>query len=247
MIAPRWQPDPELFRQLELHGIPRNFTEQQLDEFILYWADRGEPAYSWNSKFRSQVIRRWREREALPEQPAGPEPMRAGWYPSEDALEILQRNGVNTSFIEDSIAEFVLYWSEQGEAARTWNSRFVSHIRRQWARFTATMDVDSEPRLLPAQWQPSADVWDILKLANIDPGFARGLLPEFQIYWRDAGEAHSSWNSKFLQHVKYHWARSHRQHAGTGQQHGNRQTPSGTGSTRSRSLSEDLSDRSWAR
>lgn len=247
LIAPRWEPQPELYRQLELHGIPREFAEQQLDEFVMYWAERGEPAYSWNSKFRSQVIRRWREQQQSPTPPPqGPEAMSAGWYPSEDAIEILERAGVDRDFIEETIPEFVLYWSERGEVARTWNSRFVSHVRRQWARYTATMDVDSEPRRLPAGWQPSADVWDILRLANIDTGFAQGLLPEFQVYWTDSGEAHSSWNSKFLRHVKYHWARSHRIGLEGNGADGKRQRSAAADSTRARSLSEDLSDRSWA-
>jgi hypothetical protein len=172
--------------------------------------------------------------------------MSAGWYPSEDALEILERAEVEREFIDEAIPEFVLYWSERGEVARTWNSRFVSHVRRQWARYTATMDVDSEPRCLPTGWQPSADVWDILRLANIDIGFAQGLLPEFQIYWIDSGEAHSSWNSKFLRHVKYHWARSHRIGMEGTAAHGQRQRSAAADSTRARSLSEDLEDRSWA-
>ena len=247
LIAPRWEPQSDLYRQLELHGIPIEFAKQQLDEFVLYWSDRGEPAYSWNSKFRAQVIRRWRElRHSPTPQQQGPEAMSAGWYPSEDALEILERANVDPDFIDEAIPEFVLYWSERGDVARTWNSRFISHVRRQWARYSATVENDSEPRPLPAQWQPSADLWDVIRLANIDPGFAKGLLPEFQIYWTDCGEAHSSWNSKFLRHVKYHWARSHQLGIEDRTGDGKRQRPAGTGSTRSRSLSEDLADRSWA-
>ena len=53
LIATRWQPDEEVLRQIALHGIPRAFAEAQLDEFVLYWSDRGEPAFSWNAKFRA--------------------------------------------------------------------------------------------------------------------------------------------------------------------------------------------------
>jgi hypothetical protein len=247
LIAPRWEPDPELLKQLALHGIPRDFVSAQLEEFVMYWSERGEPAFSWNSKFRSHAIRRWRERDAeafiredLP-QPIGPD-----WQPGEDAIEILQRAGVSLHFIEDAIPEFVLYWTERGEASRTWNSRFVAHVKRQWARYTATMGLDNEPRCIPANWQPSPDVFDILRMANIDTSFARGLLPEFLVFWQDSGEAHPSWNSKFLQHVKYHWARRHRVGERTENADGKRQGPGGKGSTRSRSLVEDLTDRSWA-
>ena len=246
LMANRWQPDDELLRQLALHGISREFADAQLEEFILYWSDRGDPAYSWNAKFRSHVIRRWREHEAAAAEPDDrPRPIRPDWRPDHDALEILERAGVDAGFIEESIPEFLLYWTERGEAARTWNSRFVSHVKRQWARLSATLELDGEPRRMHAQWQPKGDVFDILHMANIDHDFARALVPEFVMYWCDAGELHPSWNSKFLQHVKYQWARSHAL-PGTENGHANRQGPGGGGSTRARSLVEDLSDRSWA-
>jgi len=248
LMAGRWRPDDELLRQLALHGISQEFAEQQLEEFVMYWSDRGEPAYSWNAKFRSHVIRRWREHEA--EAAASeelPRRIRADWRPDPDALEILDRAGVARDFVDESIPEFVLYWTERGDAARTWNSRFVTHVKRQWARITATLDLDAEPRRIPANWEPSADVFDILRMANIDSAFARELLPEFLMFWSDCGEAHPSWNSKFLQHVKYQWARGHRAGESVEQSHGKRQGAGGAGSTRARSLVEDLTDRSWAR
>lgn len=247
LIATRWQPDEEVLRQIALHGIPRVFAEAQLDEFVLYWSDRGEPAFSWNAKFRAHVIRRWREQEASTGvQEDVPRPIGADWEPGPDAMEILVRAGVSRHFVEDAVPEFVLYWTERREASRTWNSRFVTHVKRQWARYTQTMDLDSEPRRIPANWEPAADVYDILRMANIDAAFARALLPEFLMFWIDSGAVYPSWNSKFLQHVKYHWARSHRAGDTAEQTHGTRQRPGGTGNTRSRSLAEDLTDRSWA-
>jgi hypothetical protein len=246
LIANRWHPDDELLRQLALHGISREFAQAQIEEFVLYWSDRGDPAYSWNAKFRSHVIRRWREHEAAAAEPDDrPRPIRPDWRPDPDALELLERAGVSAQFVEDAIPEFLLYWTERGEAARTWNSRFVTHVKRQWARFSATIEMEGEPRRMHAAWQPSGDVFDILRMANIDHEFARTLVPEFVMYWCEAGEAHPSWNSKFLQHVKNQWARSHAA-PGTEHTHADRQGSGGGGSTRARSLVEDLSDRSWA-
>ena len=65
--------------------------------------------------------------------------MAKSWSPSEDALEILLRMGIHQNFIDDAIPEFVLYWQERGEAQATWNSKFVAHIKRQWARYTHTL------------------------------------------------------------------------------------------------------------
>ena len=247
LMAERWRPDAELLRQLALHGIGADFVDAQIEEFVLYWSDRGEPAYSWNAKFRSHVIRRWREHEAAAAVPDDlPRRIPADWRPDTEALVILERAGVTPQFVEESIPEFVLYWSERGETARTWNSRFVTHVKHQWIRYSTTVAIEGEPRRLHADWQPSGDVFDILHMANIDAAFARALLPEFVLYWTDSGEVHASWNSKFLQFVKYQWARRAGASGAGESAHGNRQGPGGTGSTRSRSLVEDLTDRSWA-
>ena len=40
---------------------------------------------------------------------------------------------------------------------------------------------------------------------EIDRNFADSVLSEFILYWRETGQAHNSWNSKFIQHVKYQW------------------------------------------
>jgi hypothetical protein len=78
-------------------------------------------------------------------------------------------------------------------------------------------------------------------MSHIDPQFAEALLPEFIMYWRDSNKLYKSWNTKFLQHVKYHWAK--RNELAT---HGEQQDAYRTGRTRDRSLADDLNDRSWA-
>ena len=128
-----------------------------------------------------------------------------------DAIEILARAGVDRGFIDDSVPEFVLYWRERGELSSTWDSKFLQHVRRQWAIFTAKLANDPTPRSITADWQPSLDVYDILQMAAIDEAFARAQISEFVLYWLDSKQVHSSWNSKFLHHVKYRWARRHQQ------------------------------------
>ncbi|WP_438984222.1 DnaT-like ssDNA-binding domain-containing protein, partial [Aequoribacter sp.] len=126
------------------------------------------------------------------------------------------------------------YWKERGSHPKELNSRFIQHIRLQWARYTSAIKHSTEPTRIPADWTPSSDVYDILKLSHIDANFANDLLPEFIVFWRDSNQLQTSWNSKFLQHVKYHWAKQHQL------------ASEATSSTRGRSLSEDLSDTSWA-
>jgi hypothetical protein len=248
-LVPNWMPAQDMLEWLHLnHGVSREFALAQLEDFILYWTERGDAHHAWDNKFRQHVLGRWR----LQQQQASEQRICASenhldrfWQPGADALEILLRDGVNREFIDDAIPEFVLYWSEQSGPTQAPNSKFIAHIRRQWRRFSSSVDRDGEARLIPANWQPNEDVFDILALANIDAAFARSLLPEFQMYWQDSQQEYSSWNTKFLQHVKYHWAKSHQLGNHNGATHAGQQK-NRTGSTRARSIAEDLTDRSWA-
>lgn len=161
--------------------------------------------------------------------------------PSADALEILERNEVARHFIDDAVPEFVLYWREHNPKQKALNSKFIQHIRRQWARYSSSLAHDTEPQRIAANWQPTEDVFDILQMSHIDTQFALELVPSFVLYWKDSNQLYASWNTKFLQHVKYHWAKRNEL-----QTHGGQQGSSATGRSRDRSLSDDLSDRSWA-
>lgn len=248
-LPPNWSPSEDLLQLLALnHNIPRQFAIDQLEDFIFYWRERGEPNHAWENKYRQHVISSWRRQQQLEAEAFriehSPE-LDNHWRPSRDALEIMLRSGVERDFIDEAIPEFILYWRERGTAPRELNSKFIQHIRIQWAKYTSSMTHSTEPRRISEDWQPDADVFDILRLSHIDEDFARGLLPEFIIYWRDSNQAHTSWNSKFLQHVKFHWAKQHRIEQ-AGHSHDEGQGSHRTGRTRDRSLADDLSDTSWA-
>ena len=156
------------------------------------------------------------------------------WQPDQDTTEILTRAGVEPNFVQDCISEFILYWREKGDAHDTWNTKFVAWVRRQWARFSASIAHPSDPVPMADGWQPAEDVYEILAMANIDRAFAQSLVQEFVLYWRDSNQLHTSWNSKFLQHAKHMWSKrlngqtSQRDHAAN------------------TSVAERLSDTSWA-
>ncbi|MGQ9426791.1 DnaT-like ssDNA-binding domain-containing protein [Gilvimarinus sp. F26214L] len=244
-IPPNWQPSDDVWQQLAQRNIPQSFAQEQLPEFITYWRERDEPAHAWGAKFLRSVLHAWRNHETDFRRRETASPMDSGWRPSHDAMEVLVKHaGINQQFVEDAVAEFVLYWQERGESSRTWNSKFIQHVRRQWNRYTATVENDTVPKPIPADWQPSEDVYDVLRLANIDISFAQGLLKEFVIFWRDNKQVQSSWNTKFLQHVKFHWARSHALSTESQSQHNAGKVSHSK--TRERSLVDDLTDRSWA-
>ncbi len=250
LIPANWQPDRELWRQIAQYSIPEDFVLRQLPEFITYWRERGGSGHSWGAKFLQRLVEQWRKHETDIARREQETRVHGDWRPSDDAMEILTRqSNISLAFIEDAIPEFVLYWRERGDTGRTWNSKFIQHVKRQWLRYNAALEHDTEPRPIAENWQPSADVYDVLKLANIDLEFARAQVPEFVLYWKDSNRLHSSWNTKFLQHVKYHWARRHALTDEPSQQalsHAGRQKADRAGGTRDRSLIDDLTDRSWA-
>lgn len=249
LLPVHWSPSEDMLQLLSLnHNIPRQFALDQLEDFVFYWRERGETSHAWENKFRQHVVSLWRrhqqsQAEAFRAPQSGK--LDNDWRPSEDALEIMDRGGVSREFIEEAIPEFILYWRERGAAPKELNSKFVQHIRIQWARYTSSLEHSTEPKRIAEDWQPSEDVFDILHLSHIDRDFADSLLPEFIVYWRDSNQAQTSWNSKFIQHVKYHWAKRHHIER-AGYSHAGKQGPGATGRTRDRSLEQDLTDTSWA-
>jgi hypothetical protein len=249
LLPVHWAPSEDMLQLLALnHNIPRQFAMDQLEDFIFYWRDRGEASHAWENKFRQHVMSQWRRvqqhKAEVFRQPDSTE-LNASWRPSLDAMEIMERSGIERDFIEQAIPEFILYWRERGKTPQGLNSKFIQHIRIQWARYSSALEHSTEPKRIVDDWQPSQDVFDILGMSHIDLDFARSLLPEFIIYWKDSNQVHTSWNSKFLQHVKYHWAKQHKMEQ-TDSNHAGQQGPDSTGRTRDRSLEQDLTDTSWA-
>ena len=236
-----WEPSAALIDLLTLnHGIPEHIVRQAQQSFM---PNSGRET---DTQFRQHVLARWRQqpsqRHAFEVQT--PVPFGRNWQPSEDALEILLQAGIDAGFAESVRAEFVLYWTERGGAPKEINSRFVEHVRRRWLRHTSQMHHSTEPTRITRHWQPDSAVWDTLRLAGISEEQARALLPEFVMYWLDSNEVHTSWNSKFLQHVKRQCRPAGEEH-----QHGGEARRSDTGSgyrSKDRSLRDDLTDTSWA-
>jgi hypothetical protein len=254
LMSQHWSPSEDLLQLLALnHNIPRQFALDQLEDFVFYWRERGEPSHAWENKFRQQVTSQWRRQqqdEAEAFRVKEPSTLDGSWRPSADAREILDRSEIDNDFIDQAIPEFILYWRERGaadgrSAPRELNSKFIQHIRIQWAKFTSALEHSTEPKRITDQWQPSEDVFDILVMSHIDAEFARSLIPEFIVYWKDSNQTNTSWNTKYIQHVKYHWAKQHQMEQ-AGQNHAGQAGSHQTSRTRDRSLEQDLTDTSWA-
>ena len=242
-----WQPSDDLIELLVLnHGIPQSFINSAQASFMLSNSSEAE------TQFRQHILTRWRDTQrqeakqtkAHAFEISTPASFDRDWTPSQDALEILAQADIDIVFAESVRAEFILYWSERGGPPKEVNSRFVEHVRRRWLKHTSQIHHSTEPTRIPRNWEPDTSVYETLRLAGIEQADAQALLPEFVMYWVDSNEVHTSWNSKFLQHVKRR-CRS----AGYGEQHGGetgRGGASGSHRSKDRSLSDDLTDTSWA-
>ena len=69
-IPPDWAPAETTYALLEKQGMDRPFAEECIDEFRLYWQERGESRPGWEATFVNNVKRQWEHRPT----PAAPAP-----------------------------------------------------------------------------------------------------------------------------------------------------------------------------
>ena len=202
-----WEPDAALIDQASEYGISKSFVLSQLDDFIHLHREKSDTSYSWGVKFLRFVIKKWRSQEISDFKKLKRKPIDQSWQPDEEAIEILTKAGISKEFIKNEIPEFILYWNEKGDVSDTWNSKFIGQVRRQWAKTQHLIDNSELPEPISPDWKPNQDFYEVLALTEIDKTFADSVLNEFILYWKETGQAHNSWNSKFFQHVKYQWQR----------------------------------------
>lgn len=246
LLAPNWQPSPDWVKKCQQHNVPEEFVHALIPEFVSYWRDRGQARFSWGNAFYKWTLKAWREEQTRKGAYELATEMSAKWRPSEDATGILENSGINSSFIEDAIPEFVLYWRERGMVNGAWNTKFIEHIRRQWAKFSASFGYDDTPKAMQDNWQPSNDCFEILALAEIDEEYARSKIPEFVMYWKDSQQVKSSWNTVFLQFIKQDWARQLKQIESADLGYAENQSLVGSSQQRVKERFQRIADRSWA-
>ena len=245
-IPGNWEPGGNWVRLCKQHSIPEDFVHKLVPEFVNYWRERGQSRFSWGNAFYKHVIREWREEQTRQGAHESASTMSAEWWPSVDATGILENSGISRSFIEDAVPEFVLYWRERGVTHGAWNTKFIEHIRRQWAKFSASFGFDDTPKPIPEGWEPSVDCYEILELAEIDEEYARSRIPEFVMYWRDSQQVKSSWNTVFLQYIKQNWAKQLNKLASSEISYAENQSVVGSSQQRIKERFQQISDRSWA-
>ena len=204
-VTMNFYPSEDLVKQACNLGIEEDFLGDQLPSFNLFWKGKDLKPHLKESKFLQYALKNWREKEKIEYQESKKVLIDSNWRPSEDAISILKNIDINDSFIESLLPEFILFWKEKRVKSNSWNSTFLNHVKKQWARKNFKLDSDKENYPMSKNWAPSEDCMKVLEVTNIPVDFIESKLPEFRLYWIDAGEISTNWNNKFINFVKNSW------------------------------------------
>ena len=204
-VTMNFYPSEDLVKQACNLGIEEDFLGDQLPSFNLFWKGKDLKPHLKESKFLQYALKNWREKEKIEYQESKKVLLDSNWRPSEDAISILKNKDINDSFIESLLPEFILFWKEKRVKSNSWNSTFLNHVKKQWARKNFKLDSDKENYPMSKNWAPSEDCMKVLEVTNIPVDFIESKLPEFRLYWIDAGEISTNWNNKFINFVKNSW------------------------------------------
>ena len=132
-------------------------------------------------------------------------PITADWMPDEEWLVQCRHHNIPDQFSLSLVPEFVSYWRDRGEARFSWGNAFFSHVRRRWRDEQTRQGAKELASTMHREWQPSQDALEILVNAGIPQDFVEDAIPEFVLYWRERGIRVSTWNTKFIEHIRRQW------------------------------------------
>ena len=164
-------PSEDLVKQACNLGIEEDFLGDQLPSFNLFWKGKDLKPHLKESKFLQYALKNWREKEKIEYQESKKVLIDSNWRPSEDAISILKSLDINDSFFESLLPEFILFWKEKRIKSNSWNSTFLNHVKKQWARKNFKLDSDKENHPMSKNWVPSEDCIKVLEVTNIPVDF----------------------------------------------------------------------------
>lgn len=127
-----WLPDKDTLSTLHARNIPKEFIEDAINEFRIYWVERGEAHQTWNAKFIYHVGRQWNYYSGLDKHK--PHPLPTNWQPNEDVYRVLQLAYIEKQFAVQCLPQFKLYWSENKSAKMSWSTIFLQYVKSEWMR-----------------------------------------------------------------------------------------------------------------
>ena len=134
VIPLNYQPNDEVLNRLMQSSVDRDFALSLVPEFVIYWSERGERTFSWNSKFLTHVMYEWRRYEIMLAQGRSYIPMTAEWTPNQNTLNALREQNIPDQFSHSVLAEFRIFWIDNGLVTNSWNSKFIGHVRFRWQK-----------------------------------------------------------------------------------------------------------------
>ncbi|WP_237444221.1 DnaT-like ssDNA-binding domain-containing protein [Sinobacterium norvegicum] len=129
-----WQPSHDAVDIMLRDNVEKDFIYNAVPEFILYWRERDHGAGQWNSKFIQHVRLTWARYSATIEHDGLPQIIDPKWQPSHDAIDVLSMANIDSAFARSLVAEFVIFWHDNKQPQRSWNSKFIQWVKSQWAR-----------------------------------------------------------------------------------------------------------------
>lgn len=129
----------------------------------------------------------------------------ANWQPDTETLIGLSQLAIPEHFAREQIPEFVRYWRESGESQRSWGSKFIQYVKRQWTFHSARIAKSERAELLPNNWQPSPTLQAQIASEGIPTTFANKVLTRFRLYHQASGTSHLNWDMPFFSWVKEEW------------------------------------------
>lgn len=129
----------------------------------------------------------------------------AGWQPDKETMIGLGQLNIPEHFAREQVPEFVRYWRENGEAQRSWGSKFIQYVKRQWTFHSTRMARNNRATLLPKEWQPSQALQTQIASEGIPSTFVGKVLNKFSLYHQRSGTTHLNWDMPFFSWVKEEW------------------------------------------
>lgn len=155
--------------------------------------------------FNEQVQEQTQPATSQPHHTRGATPISPNWQPSHDVMQLLSQHGINAEFAQQQLPEFVNYWRESGESQRSWGSKFVQQVRKQWAFHQQQQARQQRSSQLDSHWQPSPQICEQLSRDGIPSSFINQCLARFIQYHQGAGTQHHAWDSLFYRWVGEDW------------------------------------------
>lgn len=127
------------------------------------------------------------------------------WEPAEELYQQCLHHGIPRPFVEQRVKSFVMYQRERQKTQYSWHNAFLNYILREWRKeqsYQGAKELESD---MSPDWRPSGEAVSILEHAGVSQAFVEDAVPEFVLYWRERGLVTSTWNTRFIQHVRRQW------------------------------------------